>query len=161
MKQYSARQLAGFIVPSVVGIILFMIPIQVDGTMTITVKVIADIIGSALGDFLPLLCVIIVTLSAVLGVISLGKPSFITSYPIVDETFSATPIWAIIRVIGAVFEGEYEPAAIILRARRPSSRRRFPPFRSRSASSCSRKSGSWSTSARTTCSSALSASSAR
>ena len=103
MKQYSARQLAGFIVPSVVGIILFMIPIQVDGTMTITVKVIADIIGSALGDFLPLLCVIIVTLSAVLGVLSLGKPSFITSYPIVDETFSATPIWAIIRVIGAVF----------------------------------------------------------
>ena len=103
MKQYSARQLAGFIVPSIVGIVLFMIPIQVDGTMTIAVKVIADIIGSAFGDFLPLLCVLIVTVSAVLGVISLGKPSFITSYPIVNETFSATPIWAVIRVVGAVF----------------------------------------------------------
>ena len=103
MAKYSAKQLAGFIIPSVIGILLFMIPIQVDGSWTITVKVIADIIGGVLGDFLPLLCVIIVTVSAVLGVASLGRPSFITSYPIVDETFTATPIWAVIRCIGAVF----------------------------------------------------------
>lgn len=103
MRKYSAQQLAGFIVPSVVGILLFMIPIQVDGSWTIAVKVVADVISTALEGFLPLLCVIIVTVSAVLGAISLGKPSFITSYPIVDETFTATPVWAIIRIIGAVF----------------------------------------------------------
>ena len=103
MSKYSSKQIAGFVIPSVVGILLFMIPIQVDGSWTITVKVIADVIGGALADFLPLLCVIIVTVSAVLGVASLGKPSFITSYPIVNETFTATPIWAIIRCIGAVF----------------------------------------------------------
>ena len=103
MKKYTARQIAGFIIPSIIGILLFMVPIQVDGSWTITVKVVADIIGGALFDFLPLLCVIIVTASAVLGVISLKRPSFITSYPIVDEAFSTTPIWAIIRIIGAVF----------------------------------------------------------
>ena len=103
MRNYSARQLAGFIIPSVIGILLFMIPIQVDGSWTITIKVISDIIGSALGGFLPLLCVIIVTISAVLGVVSLGKPSFITSYPIVDATFSTSPVWAIVRIVGAVF----------------------------------------------------------
>ena len=103
MGKYNAKQIAGFVIPSVVGILLFMIPIQVDGSWTIAVKVIADVIGSALGDFLPLLCVIIVTISALLGVASLGRPSFITSYPIVDETFSATPVWAIIRCIGAIF----------------------------------------------------------
>ena len=84
MSKYSSKQIAGFVIPSVVGILLFMIPIQVDGSWTITVKVIADVIGGALADFLPLLCVIIVTVSAVLGVASLGKPSFITSYPIVN-----------------------------------------------------------------------------
>ena len=103
MGKYSAKQLVGFILPSVVGILLFMVPIQVNGSWTIAVKVVADIIGSALGDFLPLLCAIIVTVSAVLGVVSLGKPSFITSYPIMDATFTATPVWAIIRCIGAVF----------------------------------------------------------
>ena len=103
MEKYSPKQIAGFIVPSVIGILLFMIPIQFGGTWTIAVKVIADMIGSALGDFLPLLCVIIVTVSAVLGVASLRHPSFITSYPIVDEAFTTTPIWAVIRVFGAVF----------------------------------------------------------
>ena len=103
MSKYSTKQIAGFIIPSIVGILLFMIPIQVGGSWTIAVKVIADVIGSALGDFLPLLCVIIVTISAVLGLASLGKPSFITSYPIIDATFTATPVWAIIRVVGAVF----------------------------------------------------------
>ena len=103
MNHFDAKRLLGFIVPSIIGIMLFMIPIQVDGSWTITVKVVADIIGNAIGEFLPLLCVIIVTISAVLGLASLGKPSFITSYPIMDETFSATPVWAIIRIIGAVF----------------------------------------------------------
>ena len=103
MNKYSAKQIAGFLIPSIIGIIIFMIPIQAEGTWTIVVKVIADIIGNALGDFLPLLCVIIVTLSAILGVASLGKPSFITTYPVMDETFSTTPIWATIRVLGAIF----------------------------------------------------------
>ena len=103
MNKYSAKQIAGFLIPSIIGIIIFMIPIQVDGTWTIVVKVIADIIGNALGDLLPILCLIIVTVSAILGVMSLRHPSFITSYPIIDETFTTTPIWAIIRVVGCVF----------------------------------------------------------
>ena len=50
--------------------------------------------GKQLAEFLPLLCVIIVIVSAVLGIISLGKPSFITSYPLIDKTFTATARWA-------------------------------------------------------------------
>lgn len=103
MQKYTAKQIAGFLIPSILGIAIFMVPIQVDGTWTILVKLIADYIGMWLGDFLPLLCVIIVTASAVLGLVSLGKPSFIATYPIIDETFTTTPIWAIIRVIGAIF----------------------------------------------------------
>lgn len=103
MAKYNKRELAGFIVPSVVGILLFMIPIKFQGSWTIIVKIIADYIGTWLGGLLPLLCVIIVTISAILGILSLKKPSFITSYPLIDETFSTTPVWAIIRCVGAVF----------------------------------------------------------
>ena len=102
-QKYTTGEIAGFIVPSVVGILLFMAPVQYDGSWTIVIKIVADVIGGALADFLPALCVIIVTVSATLGVASLGKPSFITSYPIVDGTFSTTPVWAVIRVIGAIF----------------------------------------------------------
>ena len=113
MNKYSAKQIAGFLIPSIIGIIIFMIPIQAEGTWTIVVKVIADIIGNALGDFLPLLCVIIVTLSAILGVASLGKPSFITTYPVMDETFSTTPIWATIRVLGAIFIRFFKASVVL------------------------------------------------
>ena len=95
--------LAGFLVPSIVGIILFMIPIQYDGSWTIVVKIIADMISNAIGDYLPGLCVGIVTLSAILGVVFLGKPNFIATYPIVANTFSTTAIWVVIRILGAIF----------------------------------------------------------
>ena len=103
MHQHTAKQIAGFLIPSIIGILLFMIPVQFNGSWTIVIKIVADIIGGALADFLPVLCVIIVTVSAVLGVVALKRPSFITTYPIIDSTFTTTPVWAIIRVIGAIF----------------------------------------------------------
>ena len=103
MKRYQTKDILGFIIPSVIGIVLFMVPVHVGGTWTIIVKVIADVIGSALGDFLPLLCALVITVSAVLAVVSLGKPSFITSYPVMSDAFATTPVWAIIRVVGAIF----------------------------------------------------------
>ena len=103
MPENKKRLLAGFIIPSAIGILLFMIPVSWDGKWTIIVKIIADMIGKALADWLQLLCVIIITVSAVLGAVALRKPSFISSYPVIDKTFSAAPIWVVIRIIGAVF----------------------------------------------------------
>ncbi len=103
MENKQQGSLAGFLVPSIIGIILFMIPVQYDGSWTIVVKIVADIISNAIGDFLPMLCVGIVTLSAILGIIFLGKPNFIATYPIVANTFSTTAIWVVIRIVGAIF----------------------------------------------------------
>ena len=103
MGSNRSKLTARFLVPSIVGIILFMIPVKYNGDWTITVKIIADIIGGALGSVLPLLCVIIVTISAVMSLISLGKPKFITEHPILKDTFCTSPIWVAVRVLGAIF----------------------------------------------------------
>ncbi|MBR2774034.1 MAG: YjiH family protein [Selenomonadaceae bacterium] len=103
MENKKQGSMAGFLVPSIIGIILFMIPVQYDGSWTIVVKIIADMISNAIGDYLPALCVGIVTLSAILGIIFLGKPNFIATYPIVANTFSTTAIWVAIRILGAIF----------------------------------------------------------
>jgi len=95
--------LTGFLLPSLIGIILFMVPVKYDDKWTVVVKIIADIIGQAMGDLLPVLCLFIITTSAILGVLSLRQPSFITSYPIMQKTFSTTFVWVVIRIIGAVF----------------------------------------------------------
>lgn len=96
-------QLVKFLLPSIVGIALFMIPVKYDGSWTILVKIGADIIGNVLGGVLPILCVIIVTFSAILSLVSLGKPKFITEHPILKDTFSVSLIWVVVRVLGAVF----------------------------------------------------------
>ena len=103
MEQKKQGSLAGFLVPSIIGILLFMVPVQYDGSWTIIVKIIADLISQSISDYLPMLCVAIVTLSAVLGLLSLKKPTFLFTYPIVDATFSTTTVWAVIRIFGAIF----------------------------------------------------------
>ena len=92
-----------FIVPSIIGILLFMIPVKYDGSWTICVKILADFIGGAIGGVLPLLCVIIVTVSAILSTIALAKPKFITEHPILNDTFSTSVIWVVVRDLGAIF----------------------------------------------------------
>ena len=92
-----------FIVPSVIGILLFMIPVKYNGDWTICVKILADFIGGAIGGVLPILCVIIVTISAVLSTIALAKPKFITEHPILNDTFSTSVIWVVVRDLGAIF----------------------------------------------------------
>lgn len=103
MEKKNSGSIAGFLIPSIIGIFLFMIPVQDDGKWTVVVKIIADVISNAVGEFLPVLCVIIVTLSAVLGLLFIHRPNFITSYPVVANTFSTTAVWVVIRIIGAIF----------------------------------------------------------
>ena len=95
--------LAGFVIPSILGIVLFMVPVRYDEKWTVVVKILADMISESVGEFLPVLCVGIVTVSAVLSVISYKKPNFVTSYPIIESTFATTAVWIIIRIIGAIF----------------------------------------------------------
>ncbi|MBR3623489.1 MAG: YjiH family protein [Selenomonadaceae bacterium] len=99
-KQSSA---AGFVIPSLIGIILFMVPVEYDGKWTVVVKIVSDWIAALIGGYLPLLCVVIVTLSAVLSALFYRKPNFVTNYPVIGATFATSFIWVIIRIIGAVF----------------------------------------------------------
>lgn len=103
MEQKKSSKLVGFLVPSIIGIILFMVPVKSDGNWTVIVKIIADIIGNAIGGILPLLCVIIITISAVMSLIGLAKLKFIMSNPVLADTFATSIVWTIVRLVGAVF----------------------------------------------------------
>lgn len=103
MEKSRSKLLAEFLIPSIIGIILFMIPVKYGGNWTICVKILADMIGSALGGVLPILCVIIVTVSAILSAAALAKPKFITNNAILNDTFSTSVIWVVVRILGAIF----------------------------------------------------------
>ena len=92
-----------FLIPSTLGVLLFMIPILVNKTWTIAVKLLADVINGVIGGFLPLLCVMILTISAALALLAQAKPKWIMDRPLLRECFACTPVWAVIRALGCVF----------------------------------------------------------
>ena len=77
MEKNKSNLMAKFLVPSIVGIVLFMIPVKFDGSWTIDVKILADMIGNAIGGILPVLCVGIDTLTANKTEQTLAKKKFI------------------------------------------------------------------------------------
>ena len=81
-----------------------MIPVKnAAGEWTVVVKILADIISGVIGGFLPLLCVLILTVSAVMSLIALAKPKFIMNSDIMKECFACKPIWVVIRVLAVIF----------------------------------------------------------
>lgn len=92
-----------FIIPSAVGVLLFMVPLLVNGVWTIAVKVLADIINGVIGSYLPHICVIILTISAAIALIAQTKPKFIMQNEVLSDCFCCSPPWIAVRVLGCIF----------------------------------------------------------
>lgn len=106
------KHIAMFLIPSLAGIFLFMIPIRLGpnglfdpaGEMTILVKIIADGMKNIIGyQNVAVLCCLILTLSAAMSVWSLKKPRFLMDSPLLRECFVCSPVWVLIRVMGCIF----------------------------------------------------------
>ena len=79
-----------------------MIPVKYDGNWTIIVKISADFIAKILGDYLPALCTIIITISFVMSVLASFNVKFIKENKLLNQTFSVTPVWLVLRILGFI-----------------------------------------------------------
>lgn len=72
---YSVRQLLIFLIPSLLGVLLFLTPIVYEEKVTIGLGVMADALKAAVSDQLPAIATGLLIVSAVLGLFgSLLKP---------------------------------------------------------------------------------------
>ena len=62
---YTAKQYMKFWLPSLIGIILFLVPIKVGDKVTIVLGVFADGLQAMLGDHIPLIATILLLISSV------------------------------------------------------------------------------------------------
>ncbi len=100
---FSFGGLMKFVVPSMIGVGMFLIPIRVGDTITIGFGFLADLLQEVLGESLPLIGVVILTLSVVLTAwAKAGKPRW-ARVPGLREIFDVNSMWFGMRVIGAVF----------------------------------------------------------
>lgn len=99
----TGAQRAKFIIPSAIGVFLFLCPIWVNGNMNIPLGVISDWVANFIKPAASLLIVIIVLVSAIMSLIgTLAKPKFITENKMLSGYFVCSPIYLVIRCIGAV-----------------------------------------------------------
>ncbi|MBP1949323.1 YjiH family protein [Virgibacillus litoralis] len=103
-KEFTAKQYMAFWLPSLIGVLLFLVPISVNGKVTIGLGVLADGLQGAIADYIPSIMTIILCISA--------AGSFIVKFTTIDAVkksafltalFDITPFWLSLRCIGALF----------------------------------------------------------
>ena len=93
-----------FFIPSLIGVLLFMIPVNYDGDITIPVAILSNKLVDLLDGSLIYILASKLAISGVMSLItSLFKPSFIVNNKFLKSLFSTTPLWLITRVIGSIF----------------------------------------------------------
>lgn len=96
---YKISSLLKFIIPSLIGIMLFMIPSKIGGQITIPIAFLSSYVVDVFNDILPLLVTCLISISAI-G--SIFIKIFKTDNKILNSLFNVTPIWMTGRIIGMI-----------------------------------------------------------
>ena len=103
-KQHNLKTLLTFILPSLIGLLLFMTPISIDGAITIPIAVASKALQAEMGKSIQLIMTIIVVFMAIASsIVSLRKPKLIQQSAFFNALLTVTPFWLLMRVLGAVF----------------------------------------------------------
>lgn len=103
-KQYTSKQYMKFWLPSLIGVLLFLVPIAVNGKVTIGLGIMADALQYAIADYIPLFMTSVICLSAVGGlIVKFTDLSLIKKSPFLTALFDISSFWLISRCIGALF----------------------------------------------------------
>ncbi|MDN3702430.1 YjiH family protein [Vibrio artabrorum] len=90
-----------FLIPSLIGLFLFMAPISYQGNLTIPVAILAKSIQAVFGEYLVPIITAIVAFMSVASILStIFKPTFIVSSSFLSGLFNPSPLWLLVRLIG-------------------------------------------------------------
>ncbi|WP_163536184.1 YjiH family protein [Gracilibacillus sp. YIM 98692] len=103
-KKFTGAQYAKFWLPSLIGVLLFLVPISINGKVTIGLGILADGLQALLADSIPLIVTIILILSVIGSLaVKFTSLSIAEKSPFLDSLFNIPPLWIVLRLIGAVF----------------------------------------------------------
>lgn len=103
-SKFTLKDNLKFIIPSIIGVLLFMIPIKYEGDVTIPIAIFSGMLVNFLGEYLVYIITGTMAISAILSLIStIVKPKFITNNKILSSLFTTTPLWLVSRVLGGIF----------------------------------------------------------
>ncbi|GAA0309238.1 nucleoside recognition membrane protein YjiH [Gracilibacillus halotolerans] len=101
---YTGKQYMKFWLPSLIGILLFLVPVKVGDKVTIVLGVFADGLQAMLGDHIPLIATILLLISSIGSLIAyFTNFDWVKNNLFLDSLFNVPIHWVIFRLIGAVF----------------------------------------------------------
>ena len=105
-KKYSIGDYLKFIVPSLIGVLLLMLPFKYQGDTTIMVALLAGKVTEVIGGALPGIIFGIITFTAIVTVIyKAAKPQLIEKSEFLKGIFDVSMFWVLARVIGFIIAG--------------------------------------------------------
>jgi len=100
MKKFSLSTWLLFLFPSIAGVILFMIPLPIDGGFQIPIAWLAGLLSGVLEPVVQWLALITLSIAAIGSIIFMFSPKEDT---FINNLFKVTPFWTVTRIVGAVF----------------------------------------------------------
>ncbi|MCH1626327.1 YjiH family protein [Fredinandcohnia quinoae] len=101
---YKTTALLKFLIPSIIGIFLFMIPISYQGSTTIPVALLASFVQNLLSDILPQIMTVLMIITVIGSILyKLKKATILNQSQFLNTLFNINPFWFITRLIGMVF----------------------------------------------------------
>ncbi|WMM25269.1 YjiH family protein [Tissierella sp. MB52-C2] len=102
-KKYALGDYFKFIIPSLIGILLLMLPFQYEGETTIVVALLAGKMTSALENILPTIILGFIAFTGVATVVYKAfKPAIIEKSSFLKDTFNVSNFWIVVRMIGVI-----------------------------------------------------------
>ncbi|WP_101842512.1 YjiH family protein [Halobacillus sp. Marseille-P3879] len=104
LEQSNTLNVLKFMIPSLIGILLFMVPLRIQGEITIPVALLASWVQSTFTGVLPGFITVIIVFTAVLTVVTKAyKPPWILNSPFLKGLFNISRVWVFARIAAAVF----------------------------------------------------------
>lgn len=103
-NEFNMKEKLIFFIPSIIGVILFLLPLNYDGKINIGVGYLAELFKNNVGYLLPTIVTIIVFISALSSlIITIVKPMNLISNSFIKELLCIKLTWLVPRCVGAVF----------------------------------------------------------
>ena len=104
MKNLKSKNFMRFLIPSLIGIVLFVTPVNQNGNLTIPIAVLANALLDFMGDGSTAVICLLIAVSAIITLVhKFVGIKFIKENPKLNNLFTLTPFWFTVRMIGFVF----------------------------------------------------------
>lgn len=102
-KNITPKELLLFLIPSIIGVLIFMVPMKIKGELTILVAFLSNSLLDKISNTLPLIMTFIICISFLGTLVSkIFKPKVIENNTFLKKLFDISPIWFFVKFIGSV-----------------------------------------------------------